>query len=260
MSALLRSRRPGRLASFVIGVVCGAVSLSGASSGRQGVSDLTDLQERLTALETQLQSVLALAPHLSVVPDALDGLVGPHVIFEGVNVHVRSGSGRTDDFVPVGGALTGRGNLVVGYNAPPDTLQDGQRGGSHSLVVGDLHRYSSWGGFVAGRENGVSGPGASVSGGTLNGASGADASVSGGRANGASGAAASVSGGFGNGASAAAASVTGGSNNNATAANATVTGGDGNVASQGGATVGGGTNNTANVQLCWRAESLNDGC
>ena len=105
----------------------------------------------------------------------------------------------------VGGAakhrtrLTGRlGNLIIGYNeqalaGPP--LPREVRTGSHNLVVGDFHTYTSFGGFVAGNQNRVTHKHASVSGGTDNSASGAYSSVSGGHRNRASGIAASVSGG-----------------------------------------------------------------
>src|SRR5438045_3831947 len=36
--------------------------------------------------------------------------------FTGCNVYVQSGSGKTDDNASTGGALTGLGNLIVGYN------------------------------------------------------------------------------------------------------------------------------------------------
>ena len=91
--------------------------------------------------------------------------------------------------------LTGLGNLIVGYNRPPEGLSDGERVGSHTLIIGDEHRYSSAGGLIAGFRSTVSGVAASVSGGAGNGASGRVASVSGGESNQASGDGASVSGG-----------------------------------------------------------------
>ena len=69
---------------------------------------------------------------------------GPHVIFEGANVHIQSGLGVTSDVV------TGLGNLVVGYNEERRFgVTVGDRAGAHNLVVGPLHKYLSWGGFVA---------------------------------------------------------------------------------------------------------------
>jgi hypothetical protein len=87
---------------------------------------------------------------------------------------------------------------VVGYNELPPGLTAvpaGGRGGSHNLIIGPGHLYSSFGGFVAGFQNTISGPGSSVSGGQANTASGAFSSISGGANNLASGLNASVSGG-----------------------------------------------------------------
>jgi hypothetical protein len=148
---------------------------------------------------------------------------GNDVIFEGCNVHVRSGAGATD--APVNGL----GNLIVGYNesssGPPEN-----RTGSHNLVVGPWHTYSSYGGFVAGRNNAVTGPSASVSGGFTNTASSDFASVSGGISNTASGDFASVSGGSANTATGSRASVSGGSANTATGSRASVSGGSNRAA------------------------------
>jgi hypothetical protein len=66
---------------------------------------------------------------------------GNDVIFEGCNVHIRSGAGYT------GAPVNGLGNLVVGYN---EAFPDDDRTGSHNLVVGAFHSYSSSGGLVAG--------------------------------------------------------------------------------------------------------------
>lgn len=141
--------------------------------------------------DIQQNAVLALGDYVEVVEHALHGLAGPHLLFQGLNVHLRSGSNATDD----GGALRGLGNLVLGYNEEPTGLQAGERHGSHNLIVGYNHRYSSFGGLVAGEENTISGPAASISGGSLNTASGNRASVSGGSSNIASGADSCVSGG-----------------------------------------------------------------
>ena len=157
---------------------------------------------------------------------------GTDVIFEGCNIHIRSGSGATD------AAINGLGNLIVGYNeAEPDDV----RTGSHNLVVGRLHTYSSYGGFVAGLDNALSGPHASVSGGRRGTASGSAASVSGGNTNTASGINASVSGG---------------SVNTASGPSASVSGGEGNEASGDAASVSGGTNRTAPGLWDWVAGGL----
>ncbi len=161
------------------------------------------LEERVETLEETVEdlesnAVLDLDPYVKVEPDeTLDGVASPHVIFEGVNIHVRSGSGETGDQ----SELTGLGNLIIGYNEQPvtppeDSPQD--RTGSHNLVIGPDHNYSGHGGFVAGAQNTISGSNASVSGGKANVASGMTSSVSGGSGNEASGILASICGGLGN--------------------------------------------------------------
>jgi hypothetical protein len=126
---------------------------------------------------------------------------GNDVIFEGCNIHIRSGAGAT------AAAINGLGNLIIGYNeADPGEV----RTGSHNLIVGSRHTYSSYGGLVAGLNNAVTGAHASVSGGQVNTASGNQASVTGGLFNTASGEHGSVTGGSTNTASGFAATVSGG--------------------------------------------------
>ena len=123
------------------------------------------------------------------------------VVFSGANVHVRSGSGATDD----DGSLSGLGNLIVGYDEGGDV-----KTGSHNLVVGAEHTYDSYGGLVAGYDNSITGAYSSVTGGRGNRASGGQASISGGQDNAATGIYASVSGGYQNDATGEGASVGGG--------------------------------------------------
>ncbi|MBM3224099.1 MAG: hypothetical protein FJZ47_09885 [Candidatus Tectomicrobia bacterium] len=155
--------------------------------------------------------ILALEPYMKLEFDLLNGLNGPHIRFQGVNVHIESGFLATDD----GGLQSGLGNLIIGYNEEPAGLQAGDRAGAHNLVIGKAHRYSSYGGLVAGEENTLNGIAATVSSGSLNNASGNYASVSGGLGNLATGNYSSVSGGLSNFASGENASVSGGSGRNA---------------------------------------------
>ncbi len=185
-----------------------------------------NLDARLTALEEQ-------------VPDCLSEDDNADAVFEACNVRVLSGSGATD------GAVNGEGNLIIGYNESSDGED---RSGSHNLVIGPGHSYSSYGGFVAGLGNTVSGIYASVTGGTSNTASSQYSSVAGGNANTASGESASVSGGNGNEASGESASVSGGNVNTASGESASVSGGNANTASGESASVSGGNANTASDQ------------
>lgn len=158
------------------------------------------------------------------------------IVFTGCNVQIVNGLSSTETTNAVG-------NLIVGYSTDQGDPND--RGGSHNLVVGDNHTYSSFGGFVTGQTNQVTGAFASVSGGFDNIASGDYASVSGGEFNMASGERSSVSGGDTNEASGNASSVSGGRNNHAAGANSSVSGGGGNAATGGSSSVSGGENNTA---------------
>ena len=197
--------------------VAKAVAALEVANARQA-KQIKTLDAQLAAANAALAAIqankaLALGPYVSVTTAALNGVRGPHILFTGANVHVLSGSGATDDNVPSGGALTGLGNLIIGYDEPVSAGGDGPqpRTGSHNLIVGAEHTWQSFGGFVAGWRNLILAPWASVSGGAGNAASGEYASVSGGLNNQASGRFSSVSGGSGGEAGGESSSVSGGS-------------------------------------------------
>jgi hypothetical protein len=151
------------------------------------------LEARIAALEALLIGVSR-----GGTPDTLT--------FSAMNVQVNDGSGDTE------GAVNGLGNLIVGYN---ENDVSATRTGSHNLVVGIEHEYTSYGGFVAGRFNTITGQYVSVSGGRANQALGDYSSVSAGNANNASGNLSSVSGGVSNEASGYYSSISGGNANTA---------------------------------------------
>jgi hypothetical protein len=196
-----------------------------------GASAQGGLATRVAQLEAQVAALEAILQFVRVEPEGINGLAGPHWIFEGVNVHVRSGSGSTHPCsdVPVCAESSGLGNLVVGYNeAIPSAPRI--RHGTHNLIVGPEHSYRSSGGFVAGRHNSVWGKSASVTGGAENRALGENASVSGGDSNTASGDFSSISGGHFNRATADGSSVSGGLSNEASGDFSSVSGGENSVA------------------------------
>lgn len=162
---------------------------------------------------------------------------GRTVRITGANVQIVNGTGET------AAAPNGVGNLILGYDEPADPPRE--RGGSHNLVVGPGHGYSSVGGIVAGEGNTVSAPYAAVTGGRNNAAGAEAASICGGQGNAATGIASSVAGGGANAASGLASAVSGGSNNDATASFASVGGGWLNVARGSYAAIGGGGLNEA---------------
>jgi hypothetical protein len=211
------------------GAIVDADTLDGLDSGdlyTQAEVDalLAAYDARITALEDLLASV------------TLEN-GGQDFVFTGVNVHVRSGSGSTS------GTINGLGNLIVGYDEARTSGSD--KSGSHNLVVGPNHNYTSYGGLVVGYENTISGDFVTVSGGLYNTASGFASSVSGGGYNTASGARSSVSSGEDNTASNLYSSVSGGDSNTASGDRSSVSGGKTNTASGDHSSVSGGVNNTA---------------
>jgi hypothetical protein len=213
----------------------------------------TALQAAVGAIEGTIQ------PFFSFV-----SVDGTDVIFTGANLHLRNGLGATNgnpaDVAAVeeaDTAVNGLGNLIIGYNENPANFE---RTGSHNLVVGAVHGWTSFGGIAAGYTNRIGGAYASVTGGRGNWAGGAYSSVSGGVFGSASGAGASVSGGssnhatggiswvgggIANSAGGGLSSVVGGFQNSAAGIYSAISGGFRNVASGSTSCVSGGGENTA---------------
>merc|ERR1711957_491887 len=166
---------------------------------------------------------------------------GGNIYFTGCNVHIRSGNGMTD------GRTNGKGNLIIGYNEPRAEGLD-SRGGSHNLIIGNAHEYTSFGGIVTGQRNRISNIYSAVVGGYNNAATG-QFSISGGRYNTASGYDSSVLGGKSNDVQGDEAVVTGGSGNTASGKYSSVLGGKSNVAQGEAAVVTGGIKNKAIGEL-----------
>lgn len=224
----------------------------------------------ISTLQAQVANLLLADPGALAAIFAGVSRTDDDIFFDGVNIHIRNGLGSTDGWDGSSGNVNGLGNLIVGYNeerfgAPTD------RTGSHNLVVGIAHNYSSFGGLVAGILNTVSGQfssvtggfaneasgnNSSVSGGAINTASNDNSSVSGGQGNAASGFSSSVSGGFANEASGNRSSVSGGIRNMASGDFSSVSGGADNEASGLSSSVSGGLNRSAVGQDDWRAGSL----
>jgi hypothetical protein len=167
---------------------------------------LVNLWRRVNVLERTLT-------HVTSVTGA-GGL--PEVVITGANLRLVNGLRAT-------ATANGLGNLLVGYNEP---RQGGNvETGSHNVVVGQGHNFSSFGGLVVGRQNEISGAFAAISGGFDNTASASATSVSGGRGNTASGESATVSGGHGNTASGHTAAISGGQANTASGFISSISGG-----------------------------------
>ena len=229
-------------------------------------SEISTLQDTMTELQTTIaalnEAIESLQTENTTLKEKLKhvAVVGTEMYIEGANLHVRSDSGATD------GAVNGLGNVIIGYdearefyscslgrhyNDQESCQENGgqwwmsNKTGSHNLVVGSEHNYSSFGGIVVGLRNTISNEYASVSGGEKNTASGISSSASGGQSNTASGLLSSVSGGADNTASGLLSSVSGGGGNIARSAYSSVSGGMVNIASSSFSSVSGGYDNEA---------------
>jgi hypothetical protein len=140
-------------------------------------------------------------------------------------------------------SVNGFGNVIIGYNEEATDDPVDVRSGSHNLVIGRWHSYSSYGGIVAGEDNQISSPGAAVCGGSRNDAMGELSSISGGWYGIASGLRASISGGL---------------ENTASGETSSVSGGRDNIASGSRSSVSGGRERTASGTFNWAAGSLTE--
>ncbi len=234
---------------------------------------IADLQTEIATLQTEvagLQSntVLQLDGYLSL--DDTD-LAKPIAAFDGVNVQIVNGTGTTN------GPTNGVGNLIVGYNEPRSINGECSnpfyydqlscislgffwalefREGSHNLVVGKEHNFSSYGGLVAGFRNSIRQWSASVSGGADNRANSGAASVSGGQFNNALSDYSSIGGGGFNQARGQVSSVSGGRSNITYGDFSSVSGGQGNDAWGEYSTVGGGYLREVLGEWDWSAGAL----
>jgi len=152
-------------------------------------TQLSILATRLSALETSggggsaNQGLAELAKYVKVEQGVLNGVKGPHVVFTGVNLHLRSGRNATND----GGALSGLGNLIVGYNEAQSIPVvydvagcDRVLTGSHNIVTGDGNLFTSYGGLVVGSNHCITSPNTSILAGNTNEAHGPNSSILGG--------------------------------------------------------------------------------
>jgi hypothetical protein len=225
-------------ATDALGVLREAVGIGGNLACDTG--ECAALEARIAALET-----LVAAQQLKtrcISPDSTDTLL----LVDGCNLQVVSGSDTTEgatgetcttnsDCATVNSeicnlhgvctSVNGLGNVVIGYDeaAIDDPLD--LRTGSHNLVIGRWHSYSSYGGIVVGEDNQISSPGGAVCGGSRNDATGELSSISGGWYGVASGLRASISGGLENTASGETSSVSGGRDNAASGSRSSVSGG-----------------------------------
>jgi hypothetical protein len=204
------------------------------------------LEESFVSAQTELQILTSELGDAIGAVEALQQLLagvsrGPDtIIFSGVNLQVVNGTGQTT------GMTNGLGNLIIGYNE--GTLEQ-TRTGSHNVVVGPEHEYTSTGGFLAGQKNTASAVAASVLGGSGNVAAALNSTVCGGKENRAQGPHSVVVAGLSNAATGLYATVSGGCDNDATNTFSSVHGGQAGLASGELGSVSGGFGNTASGML-----------
>jgi hypothetical protein len=257
---------------------CGDVDGSGAVAAsdallvlRNAVGQTGGLvcpQSQEATVEARVTAIEELLSHFTVE--------GDNLVLSGMNLQIVNGTGATDGDVGDGPAVNGLGNLIIGYDEPeadtdgidepdidepdidePDIDEPGSddrnfdgsevdaKGGSHNLVIGAGHTYTSFGGIVAGDDNEIAGSGASVLGGSQNKASGEDSTIAGGTFNRAIAEDSSVCGGLSNDAQGFASAVLGGEFNRAVGDRSSVSGGTDNLAAGTSSSVSGGTLNGA---------------
>jgi hypothetical protein len=223
-----------RFAAAAPALLLGVTTLPAWASDPQLQAQVAALQQSVTA---QAGQIAALQTQITKLQNYVNPLANvltydstqKLVRLTGVNVQIVNGQGTTP-------TTNGVGNLIIGYNEEDnytrgtctvsvsgvfDTfehtcIEDGgtftrSLSGSHNVVIGFGHGYSSFGGMVVGEANLITGRFAVVSAGAANTASGDYSGVSAGDGNTASGPYSGVSGGFGNTASGSfASSVSGG--------------------------------------------------
>lgn len=219
--------RLDRLEATVGALQSDVSSLEQQLSSSEAANDA--LQGQITTLQGQVTTLQGRVDDLEADQTTLDATLagvsraGDTLLFEGMNLQIVNGQGQTN-------TTNGVGNLIVGYNEPPEG--DWARSGSHMLVLGTKNDWTSFGGLVAGSGNLAGGAYASISGGENNVASGWGASISGGRG----GLASNIT-----------ASILGGQDNTASGINATVSGGRANRAIGGNSSVLGSVENTVSA-------------
>ncbi len=216
-------------------------------------ASLQNFQTQINSLQSttsSLQSGVTQATHITGLFSLSNGVgTNTELTLTGVNLHLVNGLGATNGepgspYDTSNSVTNGLGNLIIGYNETRGGNSDTYTG-SHNLILGQQNNYSSYGGIVAGLDNTITAPFASVTGGDYNTAGSLWATVSGGYQNTASNYDSSVSGGEGNTASGVGSSVGGGYINTASGEYGAVSGGFGNTAGGERSSVTGGYDNVA---------------
>ena len=200
-------------------------SLNG-SEARMSIN-LLELEAVLESLQSQID---LLSTYIQV------DTANNRIVITGANLQVVSGGDSTN------AAINGLGNVIIGYNEDEnyDSTSAGSgttsptpdtKTGSHNLIVGAGHTYSSFGGIVAGYDNNITAESASVTGGLRNTVSGKYSIVTGGDLNTAEGSYNTILGGFSNNTKSLGNTILGGHSNTIQASSlmSTISGGYANI-------------------------------
>jgi hypothetical protein len=236
---------------FIRPALAGAGALALVLLGAQGPGNV----RRIRFLTPEQEEILS---HLSIVH--LDDGTGTGQMVKTIrltsaNFQIVNGLGSTNGYPtipnltdPTLTRTNGLGNLIVGYNEliphPSPAADHGDRTGSHNLIVGMDQGYTSYGGFLGGRSNGIKGPYSSIVGGEDN---RVDARFS------------SILGGLGNMAPNSVNcwnAISGGANNIAMGRYSSIGGGQSNRTQGDYSAVGGGLSHTATDRFDWAAGDL----
>jgi hypothetical protein len=191
---------------------------------------INSLNSRMVALEAKTSSIT---------------VDGTELRIDGMNLHLRNGSGTTD------GAPNGLGNLIIGYNeSTPDNL----RSGSHNLILGLRNSYTSIAGIVGGYDNLIASPYAAVITGDNNQATGEQSVIISGTGGLADDTTAVVVGGFQNRATGFRSVTISGWQNDARGSYSAILGGDTNVATATESSIGGGNDIATTTNSKFTAE------
>lgn len=164
------------------------------------------------------------------------------IVFRGTNVHIRNSQGPIEEWdstlqhqLPESDQWknNGLGNLIIGYDefAPNRSLP---KEGSHNLIVGPGHSYSSVGAIIAGVANQSTKPATTVIGGTYNHADALYSSITGGFLNTTHGRYSSITGGADNQVWGSHSSISGGTDNKIYGSYSSISGGsEGTIGAEG---------------------------
>ncbi len=214
------------------------------------VTYTNDGQPTLESLQAKIDQLTALLQGVSRNGDVL--------LLSGMNLQIVNGLGATNGNPESPEAtrefsnVNGLGNLIVGYDEPIGLVGPfagepvaSNKSGSHNVVIGHGHNYSSFGGLVVGRDNNIMGAYSSVTGGTQNKARAAFSSVSGGEDNRAEDFYSSISGGQNNTTAENWSSISGGDSNTTQGEHSSISGGRFNTTTGTHSSISGGASNVA---------------